>query len=127
MIPDYSSSAVVVEQHDTYWYGNYWGPAYDPYLYDLYGCRWGYGGFYAGGYIYGGGPWYYHHGHGWHDHWHDDQCEHYQPKDNGSRTIQLPRLARRRHPHLILCIDFALLDGLLWDFQGSPVGLVGLT
>ncbi len=76
MIPDYSTERVVVEEHNTYWYGNYWGPAYDPYLYDLYGCRWGYGGFYAGGYIYGGGPWYYHHHHGWNDHWHDGHHDH---------------------------------------------------
>jgi hypothetical protein len=66
--PDYPQpSTVVVENNYTYWYGDYWGPAYDPYLYDLYGCRWGYGGFFAGGFVYGSGPWFFHRGLGWHD------------------------------------------------------------
>jgi hypothetical protein len=69
--PDYGTDRVIVEEHYVYSNGSYWGPTYDPYLYDLYGCRWGYGGFYSGGFLFGSGPWFYHRNHGWHDRGHD--------------------------------------------------------
>ncbi len=89
------------EAWTTYRYGDYvyrgpdyyWGSGADPYLYDLYGCRWGSpywvtrSGYYYNDYYYGSGFWYgsgYYGYYGGHGHHHDDDDHHHNGNNNGN-------------------------------------------